>query len=226
MTGETAPSEPGPGRGALRPGWHGLAGRGPRGPPAEEGQAASRGRVLRAEAAAPLRRTPVRSTRAGVLGVRRGSAIRPGSASVLFRLGAQTRAFCGGAFLVLLPQHPSPTPEKAPGREGEAQPPRASKKPAPSRRCRARRGASVSLASQPRQRWPEAPFTRGALLQRKNPSWERGGGVSSCSSPHSALLKAQPRGGAQGCNRTPPPPAEAPAAPSRVRPCGQTHSAA
>ena len=85
----------------------------------------------------------------------------------------------------------------------------------------------MSLASQPRQRWPEAPFTRGALLQRKNPSLERGGGgVIFLQQPTLSSPEGPAAGGAQGCNRTPPPPAEAPAAPSRVRPCGQTHSAA
>lgn len=63
-------------------------------------------------------------------GVRRGSAIRPGrhaqrpgSTSLLFRLGTQTRAFCGGVFLLLLPQHPSPAPEKAPGLEAQPRSP-------------------------------------------------------------------------------------------------------
>lgn len=176
-TNETASSEPGPGGGTLRARWGGPAGRGhskvqgPRGPPAgEEGQAAFSGQgpdgVPEGRSCSSSEAETCHVHQSGGPGGEEGvcyqarNAPRPGSASLLFRLGAQTRAFCGGAFLFLLPQHPSPTPEKAPGMEGEAQPPTASKKPAPSRRCRARRGTSVSLASHS----APAALARGSFL--------------------------------------------------------------
>lgn len=87
-TNETASSEPGPGGGALRARWGGPAGpghskvQGPRGPPAgEEGQAAFSGQgpdgVPEARSYSSSERKPVTSIRAGVPGVRRGSAVRP-----------------------------------------------------------------------------------------------------------------------------------------------------
>ena len=113
-------------------------------------------------------------------GVRRGSAIRPGmvrgqAAPPSFsdwglRLGPSVGVFFCSSFLSTPPQ-----------------PPKSRLRP-----CSAGQGGERPCLwplTQPRQRWPEAPFPRGALLQRKNPFWW-GGGLSS-RSPHSAFLKAQ-----------------------------------
>lgn len=249
-TNETASSEPGPGGGALRARWGGPAGpghskvQGPRGPPAgEEGQAAFSGQgpdgVPEARSYSSSERKPVTSIRAGGPGGEEGvccqarHAPRPASASLLFRLGAQTRAFRGGAFLFLLPQHPSPTPEKAPGLEAQPERPwDGGGGPAPHslqtassiQAVQGKEGNVVSLASHS----APAALARSSFLQRSSSSKKEpllGAGGIFLQQPTLTSPEGPDAGGTQGSNRTPPPPAEAPAAPSQMRPCGQTHSA-
>lgn len=163
---------------------------------------------LRAEAAAPLRWKRVTSIRAGVPGGEEGvyyqarHAPRPESASLLFRLGAQTRAFCGGTFQFLLPQHPSPTPEKTPGLEAQPESPwDGGGGPAPHSLQKAGSVHAVQgkeghvrvsgLSLSPGGAGQKLLSLEELFFKERTPFGV--GGVSSCSSPHSALLKAQTR---------------------------------
>lgn len=168
-----------------------------------------------------------------------GSAIRPGTlrgqaapppfSDWGLRLGPSAGAFFCSSFHSSPPQ-PQRRPrawrlgQGAPGMEGRPspqQPPEGRLRP-----CGAGQGGErprLWPLTQPRQRWPEAPFPRGALLQRENP-FRWGGRLSSRSSPRSAFLKAQ----TQARHRVPtgdPSTSRGARAPSQMRLCGQIHSA-
>lgn len=149
-----------------------------------------------------------RPSERGSRGVRRGSTIRPGTlrgqrAPLSFSdWGLRLGPSVGGTFQFLLPQHPSPTPEKTPGLEAQPESPwDGGGGPAPHSLQKAGSVHAVQgkeghvrvsgLSLSPGGAGQKLLSLEELFFKERTPFGV--GGVSSCSSPHSALLKAQTR---------------------------------